>query len=594
MTCVSIVLFLAAAQQPARGGVSVWDTGEASPRPLAAGALAERKGWTAVAEAAEFKGDVVLSNGRIAAAFRRESGAVEVYDGTGLRLRLVLAGAAERLEKASVVENTRGAACVEATYRASGGGALSAKFRLKRGDVAVEVEPGAGAEALRLECDARFVVLPDFFADDMLFDARRLALDSIEVPSDNFILHLAGKGGLLVMGILESRDREVKVALSGPKEERVFASSELPFGAARKRVWAAVLSAPEIWHAFDVQVEEGKKGRPPERALDWKMPFPAQWRCDFTRSDELTDSWEMLLPKKSGDGYLKPTWMGSDMEELPKNRRRWTTVLGDFPYPCWSDREGRGNVQPLRHPALTFKGPAVLYPIHRMPDTPLDRFTVIDVARNALGTGPCEYILDLEGQRPREEGWATCYVRDKLQPVYKSGQQKRKRNDVEKALRQGHVFVTTIRARIEAYMEFGRNLREYLAEETKKRPELAEALAPLEKIAADLEVRYEARREKMKTPDHVKAMNEEFRKNVLDYEGDDAFDRCKAYTKALVEIGDNQDELVGECRWTVRALRQRAGILRAVDPRAAGVAEEIRTRTQAMLRAPTWHEGPRH
>jgi hypothetical protein len=89
-------------------------------------------------------------------------------------------------------------------------------------------------------------------------------------------------------------------------------------------------------------------------------------------------------------------------------------------------------------------------------------------------------------------------------------------------------------------------------------------------------------------------MNEEFRKNVLDYAGPDALKRCTEYTSALVVIGDNQDELSGECRWVVKTLRQRAGILLGTDPRVAPIAGEIRTRTQEALRNPANHEGARH
>ena len=51
--------------------------------------------------------------------------------------------------------------------------------------------------------------------------------------------------------------------------------------------------------------------------------------------------------------------------------------------------------------------------------------------------------------------------------------------------------------------------------------------------------------DKIKTPEHVARMNEDFRKEVLDYDGPDALKRCQAYAQALVEIGGNQDELVG-------------------------------------------------
>ena len=43
----------------------------------------------------------------------------------------------------------------------------------------------------------------------------------------------------------------------------------------------------------------------------------------------------------------------------------------------------------------------MIYPINRCRETPLEEFTVVDVVRATLGVGPCEYILDVEGQGPR-------------------------------------------------------------------------------------------------------------------------------------------------------------------------------------------------
>ncbi|HLF92622.1 MAG TPA: hypothetical protein VJB14_04120, partial [Planctomycetota bacterium] len=61
-----------------------------------------------------------------------------------------------------------------------------------------------------------------------------------------------------------------------------------------------------------------------------------------------------------------------------------------------------------------------------------------------------------------------------------------------------------------------------------------------------------------------------------------------------VEVGDNQDQLAGELRWEVRALRQKAGLLLAADPRMGEIAAELRKRTQEVLRGPAGHEGARH
>jgi hypothetical protein len=582
-----------------KSGLAVWDTGEPSKEPLAPAALAGKNDWAALPPdktADSFKGDAVLSNGRVAAVLRKQDSAVEVHavkpDGAVARLRLRLQTAAgepaARLERMALVENTRGSAALEATFKTAKGDELTGKFRLKRGDVTVQTEPGAGAGRLRVECPGRFVVLPDFFADDITLDAARLPLDSAELPSENFVLHLTGKGDAAAMCVFENRRQDVKVTLSGKGDERIVTGSEIGFEG--KKVWVALLEAPQIWHVRDLKAEDGGKATP----LDWTMPFPAQWRVDFPRADGLTDSWEMLLQEKKGGPYLKPSWLGGGDDRIPPDRKRWNTVLGTFSYPCWSDPDGKGYLQPLKHKVLSFQGAAVLYPINRVKQTPLDAYTVVDVMRNTLGVGPCEHILDLEGQKSEYKGRATCGVRDKLMPIYEQKQQKDKRDEVDKTLDEGLTFVKHIRGRITRYVEFGRKMREYLAEQKKAHPELAEFIGEMEKLNQAIDDRVAARSGKIKTPEHVAEMNEAFRKNVLGYEGADAVKRCKEYTTALVEIGDNQDELSGECRYAVKALRQRAGILMALDPRVAPIASEIRARTQEALRNPANHEGARH
>jgi hypothetical protein len=102
------------------------------------------------------------------------------------------------------------------------------------------------------------------------------------------------------------------------------------------------------------------------------------------------------------------------------------------------------------------------------------------------------------------------------------------------------------------------------------------------------------RRALIKTPQYVVDLTEQFRSKLLDYEGDDALKQCTAITHAIVDVGGNQDELVGECRNAVKVLRQRAGLAMATNPRAAEVAREIRDRTQKALRNATSYEAPRH
>ena len=156
------------------------------------------------------------------------------------------------------------------------------------------------------------------------------------------------------------------------------------------------------------------------------------------------------------------------------------------------------------------------------------------------------------------------------------------------------VFVTHIRGRIEEYVAFGEELRKYLAEQKVAHPELEKLLTEVDEIAAELHERMETRKPKMRSPEYVADMNEEFREKLISYTGRDALAKLKKYTGRLTQIGENQDELVGECRWVVRRLRQRAGILMATNPKFAEIAKEIRDRTQKILLKPAEYEGVRH
>ncbi|HUR38517.1 MAG TPA: hypothetical protein VM222_03445, partial [Planctomycetota bacterium] len=569
MSLLSIALFLlVSVQEPAKSGIQVSDGGES----LKPGEIP-----------AAFKGDAVLSNGRLSLVVPKGGAGAEIRVGGSTRAVLHLSGVAT-LDRVAVAEYGKGSATL-----VIGNKLVSATLKLKKGDVTVEVQSAEGVEKLRVDCPSRFVVLPDFFADDIVIDARKLPPASVEIPSENFILQLAGKGEAIVMSTFENKEQDVRLTLDGAGDDRRVAGSEIEFGKGRK-IWVSVLEAPQIWHVREIQAADAGKTLP----LDWKMPFPAAWRCDLTRANDLADSWEMLVQKDRDGDYMKPSWMGGGPERLPATRKRWTTVLGSFLYPVWSDAERNGFIQPLKHDKLAFRGPAVIYPVNRVNETPLEVFTVIDLVRNTLGAGPCEYLLDLEGNRSESKGRATCSSRDVLTGIYKAGEQKAKRAEVEKVLQDDLLFVKHIRGRITRYVEAAARIREYLAGQKKAHPELAGPIDELDKIAAEVDERFEARREKMKTPDHVAKMNDDFRRDVMDYEGPDALDRCKKYATALVEVGDNQDELSGECRWVIKAVRQKAGLLMAADPRMAPIAAELRARTQETLKNPAGHEGNRH
>ncbi len=612
---VLLVLLLLSARQVSAGdapapadALSVWDTGAASAEAYTAAALAEKKGWTALegAEAAPFHGDAVIACGRLVLVVRRQGTGPEIYavDGNGaahLRTRLVPLTAngepAARLEKVALAELSETAASLAALFKTAKGMSLAMRLQLGRGTPFVEAELTEAPGRLRVEAASRFAILPDFFADDIMLDARKVPPDVIAVPSENLILLPTAEGRSIVLCVFQDTDQDARLALAGTGDKRVITGSDVSCEK-NSKLWVAILEASgHIWHAHEVNAEDDGQ----EILLDWRMPFPAGWRANFTLGNGLASSWDVLLPAKGSSGYVKPGWVGNEDIKLDASRKRWVSMFGSFLYPCWIDHEGRGAIQPIAKPVRSkfqtywpaFRGPVVIYPFFRVKSTPLDAYTVIDVLGNTLGKGPCEYILDIEHQGMEKKGKPTCGTRSGLNQIYREGKQKASRDRIEYLLNEVIVFTGHIRDRIEHYVAFGRKMRTYLEGQKKEHPELAVPIGKLAEILDELDARYKARLKQMNAPDRVKEMVAEFRAKLLDYEGPDAAKKVHDFGEALVAIGESQDEFVAECRWAVKVLRQQAGLAVAMDPRLAEIAAEIRARTQEAMRNPAKYEAPR-
>ncbi len=581
--------------------MGVFDTGTASRAVLSGRVVAERAGWTKIPEGqspSKLKGDTAFSNGRLTVVLRKAGPGAELYSHgqEGPTLRAVLMPAVGKsgagLASVAIVENTSSQAAVDVTFQMPDGTSAALRLGLQLGQVFVKTERRGNLKALRLEAPCRFVVMPDFFADDIAIDATELPEGDAELPSENFLLHMVGRGEAILAAVWDQREEDVRIAVVGDGKNRTIRASTIPYGS-KGSVYVAVLGGPSIWHSHDVAKADADR----IMRLDWKAPFVAQWRVDWRQDDGLVDSWEMLLERPDG-AYFKPDWFGQSAnygtdDWMQSGRKRWTTVLGYFQYPCWIDKGGRGHLQPLKKPGR-FDGPAVLYPLGRVRATPLTALTVVDLMRATLGVGPCRYVLDVEGQKKQSAGIPTCDAKAVLDAIYTKNQQKKRSAEVEQALADALAFIRHIRARIEAYVTFGHETLAYLDEEKKTRPELAEFISELEEVTRGIDRSVAARKGGIATPEYAALLVDKFRDTLVDYEGPDALAKCKKITAGFVRIGGNQDELVGECRMPVKILRQKAGLAMAVDPRTAPVAKEIRRRTQEMLRNPVSYEAPRH
>ena len=139
---LSLVILSAIPTAVQTQNLSVWDTRTSSAKPLAPAALKRTDGWTRIdrGDATAFKGDAVLSNGRLTAVFCKKGSGVELYTPAASRAVLRLLDSrgkpATRLRRLKITDHNRGAVRVEAAY-----GSVTAQFRIKRGEMTVEVSP---------------------------------------------------------------------------------------------------------------------------------------------------------------------------------------------------------------------------------------------------------------------------------------------------------------------------------------------------------------------------------------------------------------------------------------------------------------------
>ena len=275
-------------------------------------------------------------------------------------------------------------------------GAAEAKLSAGLGKCAVEIAPGRGAAGLEVRGLGRYSFLPDFFGNDVLYDAAEVRSARAAVPAESFLVQLLDGQAALAMLVWPPEggkddppgERDVSLLAQGDGPDRRFAASQVGFGG--KSIYVALLAGQGIWGGHDLSAAEKDKTFV---VPTWRPPFDAQWMT--------------ILARRPAVGAAK----GLAAETMPL---RALPAAGDQPYsdvfvhpwvPSWlAGGEWRLHLEgSLTHMMTGQKEPqpaalvAINYPRDRTVKTPPDAYTLVDVMRQSLGAGPCEYVLDIEG-----------------------------------------------------------------------------------------------------------------------------------------------------------------------------------------------------
>ena len=158
------------------------------------------------------------------------------------------------------MENNPGAVMVEAGFQTDKG-PVKLTYRLTTGMAILELRPGEGRKRVRIEAPSRYLAVPDFFGDDMIFAPGQSARRRLRLPTENFLLHFVDPGGCLLMCVWQSSRQQAAGLLSGQSTQQVFEGSEIDC-VAGKNLWIGVLEGPGIWHEQAVPNGDIRARRP--------------------------------------------------------------------------------------------------------------------------------------------------------------------------------------------------------------------------------------------------------------------------------------------------------------------------------------------
>ena len=201
------------------------------------------------------------------------------------------------------------------------------RFRLTTGEAILEIRSGTGAGLVRVESQTRYVVVPDYFGDDMVFGVDRFR--EFYLPAENFCLHLLEGGDAMIMSVWQSSEQDVWLAGAKSGKGGALSSSRIRCSTGEK-------------HLAGVPRSAGHLARCPGIGQRRSRPLP-----------------------RSGAAV----WSGETGWLI-----RGTWIRGSAPAAAAGKQAGRC--------------PVLVYPIDRSPATPLTTTCPTDVMRNTLGVGP--------------------------------------------------------------------------------------------------------------------------------------------------------------------------------------------------------------
>lgn len=288
----------------------------------------------------EFKGDTAILNNRVTAIIRASGYGVDLYtlSKTGAVFRCTVSPVSEVKKQIKgtptiiIHENSTAAVKLGVEYK-SDNKTVGFNIRLSAGESGIEVGHGQGMKWTCIEAQIQYVIVPNFFAGDMIFTGVEGNSKEILLPAEHMLLSLTDAGNNIIMCTWTGTNQEVRCTKIYTNNISVIKQIEIS-PTTTSPIWIMFMEDQGIWF----------ENVPNIPAKSWQTPFQARWRINLLDSTPFADSHEYTPELASSS-----------------SQKRY-----------------------------------IIYPLERNQNTPLDTFCMRDIMKSTLGIGPCEYIVQSE------------------------------------------------------------------------------------------------------------------------------------------------------------------------------------------------------
>jgi hypothetical protein len=596
--------------------LKVFDTMTNFESPLSSSQLSNKAGWREI-EGDNIAGDLCVESSRMIIMLRKGSVGPEVYYKIGARsvwaATLSALGLTNShtmdMESFQIVDQAENGVLIRIVFRTAAQEQTDLTLFCQADQPTVDVRRGKGTHRISIKAQNRYIIMPDLFADDLVFDLQETQTDALLVPEDNhFLLQMIDNGDAIIACKWLSSDTEIAVVPDNDSGEEPTTQTTVSFNNNQK-IWISILADKGIWHKVDAK----KFNIHEHTRLDWTVPFPAYWRINYQRADRrgsgLTDSFWNAETHSDGTFELVPNLLNMEIADGrylvadPDRQKRlvrrsvmnqhtgagWWTYRGWFIQPFYVD----GNKAFIRLPkfdkrrTIRYAGPIVIYPLLSADSDCTQARTVEDLLRNNLGEDYLD-MLDLAdlNRRPEKDHYPpTCPTTEYCEKIFEQNEELLRKDHIMAIMAEMNLFVENMRERIQQYVDWEQDMQRLYHDSRNANPTLTTVIDRIAEMTGQIAGRFKAVKTKIRTPQRVLELSDKA-VGLIDYNGRAQVTRFKKTCKQIRSVGDAQDELLGQLRDIVEITRQKVSLMHAQekDPAVRRFLRLVRAKTQEMLR----------